>query len=222
MARAREDRLTDHHPLGRLVTDAMDELAADRPLFHSEADFQLALAWTIQRRHPTARIRLEQRLLRAPVVALDILVRLDHEAYALELKYVKSRLSVAVAEEQFQLAAGAPDVERYDVLKDVVRLERLVGDGVVQAGCALVLTNSRTFWTGSTHDRPTGYDSFRIHDGAELRGRLEWGATAGAGTRRAREQAIELRRSYPCRWRRYSRVDGSPAGELRYLSLLVT
>jgi len=122
MARAREDRLTDRHPLARLVIDAMDELAADRPLFHSEADFQLALAWTIQRRHPTARIRLEQRLLRAPVVALDILVRLDHEAYGLELEYVKSRLSVAIAEEQFQLAAGAPDVERYDVLTDVVRL----------------------------------------------------------------------------------------------------
>jgi hypothetical protein len=42
--------------LHRLVAEAMDELACARPLFHSEADFQLALGWTIQAQHPAARI----------------------------------------------------------------------------------------------------------------------------------------------------------------------
>ena len=201
----------------RLVVEAIDALAAQRPLFHSEADFQLALAWSIQTQYPEARIRLEQRLLRDPVVALDILVRLDDAVYGLELKYLKKRLTTTVGDEEFQLATGADDVERYDLLKDVGRLERLVDSQVVQAGCAVVLTNASGFWAPSATGRPVGYDRFRIHEGVELRGLLEWGPTAGAGTRKGREQAIELRGAYRCRWRPYSQVDASAAGELRYL-----
>jgi hypothetical protein len=39
----------------------MADLAAERPLFHSEADFQFALAWLIQRQHPEATVRLEYK-----------------------------------------------------------------------------------------------------------------------------------------------------------------
>ena len=39
----------------------MATLAAKRPAFASEADFQLALGWLIQERHPAARVRLEYR-----------------------------------------------------------------------------------------------------------------------------------------------------------------
>lgn len=39
----------------------LDELASTRPIFHSEADFQHALAMLIARQHPTARLRLETR-----------------------------------------------------------------------------------------------------------------------------------------------------------------
>jgi hypothetical protein len=43
------------------VGAAVTALAADRPVFHSEADLQLALAWQLQEADPTARIRLETR-----------------------------------------------------------------------------------------------------------------------------------------------------------------
>jgi hypothetical protein len=37
------------------------ELAQDRPIFHSEPDFQHALAWQVRLRHPQAKMRLEPR-----------------------------------------------------------------------------------------------------------------------------------------------------------------
>jgi hypothetical protein len=41
--------------------DLLARLARNRPVFHSEADFQHALAWEIHSLHPTAKIRLEYR-----------------------------------------------------------------------------------------------------------------------------------------------------------------
>ncbi len=43
------------------IHGALGRLSAVRPIFHSEADFQHALAWTIQLQHPDATIRLEIR-----------------------------------------------------------------------------------------------------------------------------------------------------------------
>lgn len=53
------------------VEQTMARLAARRPIFHSEADFQHAFAWQVQIDHPDARIRLETRP--RPGVRLDVL-----------------------------------------------------------------------------------------------------------------------------------------------------
>ena len=124
--------------------------------------------------------------------------------------------------EQFALATGASDIERYDVLRDIMRLERLVETGVVDAGCTIVLTNSPAFWSAPAGDRPTGYDNFRIHDGVTLEGVLHWGPTAGAGTRRGREEPIGLRGAYRCAWRLYTRVGTGGGRELRYLTVIIS
>ena len=50
----------------------MAALARVRPLFHSEADFQHALAWLIHQRHSDARIRLEYRVFGLEPVYLDL------------------------------------------------------------------------------------------------------------------------------------------------------
>ena len=39
---------------------ALSALADERPVFHSEADFQHSLAWTIREQHPVIRPRLER------------------------------------------------------------------------------------------------------------------------------------------------------------------
>jgi hypothetical protein len=60
----------------RLDLDAvtmLSLLAERRPVFHSERDFQHALAWQIQLAYPEAQIRLEPRPRRS--IHLDLLVR---------------------------------------------------------------------------------------------------------------------------------------------------
>ena len=71
----------------------MRKLAIERPLFHSEADFQHALAWRSREEHPNSGVRLEYK---PPTNAgeermqLDIwLVRLG---VAIELKYKTGKL----------------------------------------------------------------------------------------------------------------------------------
>lgn len=54
-----------------------------------------------------------------------------------------------------------------------------------------------------------------------MEGVLDWGPTAGAGTRRGREEPIVLNGTYECRWQPYSKVAAGPGGELRYLAIEV-
>jgi hypothetical protein len=41
------------------LESTLTALAFERRIFHSEADFQHALAWKLHERHPDAKIRLE-------------------------------------------------------------------------------------------------------------------------------------------------------------------
>ena len=63
-------------------------LANKRPVFHSEADFQHALAWELQLLYPNVNIRLEYR---PPGFDrrnyMDIWVIDEDKAIAVELKY---------------------------------------------------------------------------------------------------------------------------------------
>ncbi|MDE2142791.1 MAG: hypothetical protein KGJ84_10300 [Elusimicrobia bacterium] len=70
------------------IHELMAELAIKRPLFHSEADFQHALAWEIRSRLPDAKIRLEYRPSGFDRMYVDMWVVLaDGTPFAIELKY---------------------------------------------------------------------------------------------------------------------------------------
>jgi hypothetical protein len=117
-----------------LVSDAMDAIARKRPIFHSEADFQHALAWEVQLAHPTASIRLEKRVATAPNVELDVLIRLGRRRLGVELKYPRRGLTAEVDGELFTLATGADDHGRYFAVEDCARLERLVAERIIDSG----------------------------------------------------------------------------------------
>lgn len=95
----------------------MDALSVGRPVFHSEADLQLALAMVMSRDHRVSRIRLErrvalrERLRERTHVNVDVLARLDGHPIGMELKYPKRRLEcTAHADgelEDFHLPEGA-------------------------------------------------------------------------------------------------------------------
>jgi hypothetical protein len=64
---------------------------------------------------------------------------------------------------------------------------------------------------------------FRIHENRVLQGALSWGALAGAGTTRKREEPLRLRGTYSCGWSDYATVQrsaGKPV-EFRYLAFEV-
>jgi hypothetical protein len=110
------------------VAGALSALAVHSPIFHSERDFQHALAWQIQLASPAAQIRLKTRPRRG--VHLDLLVRLDGTSTAIELKYLLAGLQATVGGELFHLPhQSANDISRHDVVKDVTRVEAMLADG---------------------------------------------------------------------------------------------
>jgi hypothetical protein len=202
------------------VHGLMGRLSKERPIFHSEADFQHALAWLIHSENPDAQIRLETRPERGS--RLDLLVALGADRVAIELKYLVARFHGDVDGELFELPnQAAQDISRYDYIyiKDIGRVERFVADGVANIGWAVALSNDGAYWRPGTKQDPVDA-MFRIHEGRVLSGQLKWGLLAGPGTTRTRTDPLDLRASYTCSWTTYSTIlaaSGKPV-EFRYLA----
>jgi hypothetical protein len=189
-------------------------LAVERPIFHSEADFQHALAWQTQIAHPTARIRLEVRPTRG--VHLDLLVSTGDETVALELKYLTDGFSGTVRGERFELPRqGAHDISRHDVVKDIVRVEETIASGLATSGWVVTLTNDGGYRRAGTKAEPIDA-AFRLHEGRALAGTLGWGPLAGAGTTRKRDTPLALTGNYECRWHPYSQVTNGAGNRIDF------
>jgi hypothetical protein len=198
----------------------MRTLAEKRPVFHSEADFQHALAWEIHTVDPGASIRLE-----LPVrvdtnrIHLDLLVQCDQQRYVMELKYKTASMATDVWGERFSLSNhSAQDLGRYDFLKDVARLERYVASVQNSTGLAIFLSNDCLYWK----EPRQGITSvqFSIHDRKEISSKAEmrWAARAGPGSTKGREEPIVLKFNHYCSWKNYSTVNRS---QFKYLLLTV-
>ena len=120
------------------VPAVLAELANQRPLFHSEADFQHAIAWEIHKRLPRASVRLERPVEvshRNNRIYVDIWIEQDGHVLAIELKYKTRALQSHIGSEQYALRSQtAQDLGRYDLIKDVGRAENFVADRVPRAG----------------------------------------------------------------------------------------
>ena len=122
-------------------------LAGKRPIFHSEADFQDALAWELHQEVPDARVRLEYRPFTNKSMYIDVWLVAAGVTLAIELKYLTRKLVHDACNETFSLRdQGAQDISRYDVIKDIVRVERVVGKGRATQGYVVVLTNDQGYW----------------------------------------------------------------------------
>jgi len=199
----------------------LDHLGKTRPVFHSEADFQHALAWSIQTHRPMARVRLETRPERG--IHLDLLVEEGGRRCAIELKYATRKLDLVVDGERFDLPSrGAHDITRYDFCKDVWRVEKMMRDGYADSGWAVLLTDDGGYWRPGTKADPIDR-AFRVYEGRTVTGDLAWDDRAGAGTTRNRADPLQLTGSHVCRWRDYSTIRRSsgPAVTFRYLALSV-
>lgn len=198
----------------------LTDLARERPIFSSEADFQHALAWQLHLQDQGAKIRLEHRP-SSTRMYLDIVVESDNKRTAIELKYKTRKLDVTVNGETFRLAdQGAQDCGKYDVLKDIERLERIVDGEQFHEGYMVFLTNDPHYFTSREEDNETVDRQFRLTEERVLTGELKWSEAAGPGTIKGREEPIRLSGQYAVNWKPYSQMD-APYGEFRMLIVRV-
>ncbi len=192
-------------------------LARKRPVFHSEADFQHALAWELHATRPRATVRLEFPISpgrASKTLHIDILL---NKTCAIELKYKTVECEHSLRGEHFSPKShGAQLLGRYDFVADIARLEQLVRSGPCTEGYAIILTNDRQYWNCKEADVQTLDRDFRIHEGATIGGMLRW-ANPDLRYLGARKAGIELRGKYALLWRDYcSRLN------FRYLAVKVT
>lgn len=200
------------------LTYIMNQLTENRPIFHSEADFQHAFAWELHKHLPDCNIRLEVNPFATDQRAyLDILMNLNNQLIAIELKYKTRKLELDYYGEAFRLLnQSAADIGRYDFIKDITRLERFTNKIPGSRGVAIMLTNDYSYY-----NPPTKYNQvdkeFRIHKDRILKGNLKWDDRASAGTKRGRENDLVLNKEYSLQWNHYSSVSENHNGHFKYL-----
>lgn len=203
--------------MNKVLGQALQGLGKGRGVYHSEADFQFALAWETKQLRPDADIRLEIPLqVGSRAYEIELLFRVDGKRVAVELKYFKAPLIGTVEGEHYRFQNGTPLLtNRYDVVKDIMRLEHLLSLDYVDEAYAIVLTNQSGYWKPGRAN--SGFDAaFRIEEGRSLTGILAWGEGVG-GTASKRERPLELHGSYDLHWRDFSTIPDQVNGLFRVL-----
>ena len=202
------------------IQHLLTDLAESRKVFHSEADFQHALAWHIHQTMSKCQIRLEYPM---PVEhrKLHVDIWLPEEKVAIELKYATRSLELDHKGEPFALRNhGAHNQRRYDFLQDIHRLELMRRmPKFCEAGHAVLLTNDPLYWKDPTRD--TMDTDFRVHEGQMISGKRAWSNQASWGMVKGREKPIQLKGSYRLHWQDYSDISEEPPGKFQYLAVSV-
>ena len=190
------------------IDAVLKKLKDKRRVFHSEADFQFALAWELQQQYPDASLRLEYPPPSDQKKHIDILVRLGDNAYPIELKYKKAKFNAMVNGEQYSLTDhSAQDLGKYDFVKDICRVEAFRKHiSGYREGYAIFLTNDSAYWDIPKNDN-IGYAAFSVHNGAVKEGSMSWGPSMNKSSIEGRENPLALSGSYSIDWHEYSRVD---------------
>ena len=197
------------------IEPVLASLSKRRPIFHSEADLQHELAHELRAYDPDLAMRLEYPMGIDGRASLDILLRKGAAQFGLELKYLCRSAQVTIDDEVFALKhQSAHDIRRYDVVKDIVRMERFAARLDAPAA-VLVLTNDPSYW--SSRRRTDTIDAaFDLSDLSKLNGTRSWAAAAGAGTIKGRADPLIISGSYDLNWHDYSDL-GAAGGRFRYL-----
>lgn len=200
------------------IERVLQQLSLERPIFHSEADFQHALAWKIHLIYNNAKIRLEfNPYTDGQRVHIDIFIQIQDVRYAIELKYKIRKLDIDSNGESFHLLnQSAQDIGRYDFLKDIVRLEKFTHEYDHAKGIAVFLTNDVGYWQKANNNN-TVDRAFRVFDDRVITGNLSWDNRASAGTKKGRESDLDINGKYMLKWKDYSNLEKSTKGKFRYL-----
>jgi hypothetical protein len=205
------------------LNDHLLELKGQRKVFHSEADFQFALAWEIQKKHPNAKVRLEYCLPQTNrKMHIDILVIIGDEQYPIEVKYKTLKVDKVVENEAYNLTnQTARDQGRYDFLLDVERIELLHQSlPGFKKGYALMLTNDNNYWKNPQSTNTVDAE-LMINEGIVKHGEMQFADHASEGTKKGRIKPISLRGAYTLQWNEYSQIGSEKFEEFKYLLVTI-
>ena len=159
------------------IVNVLQNLGVSRPAFCSEADFQLSFSWELktylaQSQSVLYEIFLERRFeTNAKDCYVDICIESEDELYLIELKYKTIRDMVQMSNrlngKHLLKEQAANDLGRYGYLKDVCRIENILGtrtDKIIRKGFAIILTNDSKYYKEPTFALNTIDHTFRIHE----------------------------------------------------------
>ncbi|TPW73830.1 hypothetical protein [Schumannella sp. 10F1B-5-1] len=181
----------------------LSSLAARRPVFHSERDFQFELAWEVRTRVPDVRVYLEPRP--SANVHLDLAFEHDGAYSALELKYLTRHWDgTDPSGQSFTLTnQGALDYGRYGGVRDVTRIESFLRSRPGSNGAAIALTNDSGYWRQRA---TTARDAaFRIAEGQKLHRELRWSSPPSS---KKHDHPLSVAGLYELSWSNYSAFGG--------------
>lgn len=196
----------------------IDILKVKRPVFVSEADFQLEMAWVIKEEYPNAKVRLEYCPSFDGSMHIDILVIIDNIWIPIELKYKTKGCSKTINNEIFNLKNhSAKDINCYLYLKDIERIEKIKKEeNLFSKGYAIFITNDMAYIKAPLKD-DSFYKDFSLENGIIKSGLMNWKLGVGKGTIKNAEKPIRLNSEYKMEWENYSIIDNSNSGIFRIL-----
>lgn len=199
----------------------LEHLVSSRPVFHSEADFQFAFAWSAITLYPTLEVKLESHPTPNESLDLALFDPISNEGLAIEFKYKTGAWDGVVNGESYSLKShGGSDIGCYDIVKDITRIERFIEGKAGWKGYVITLTNESGYWNLRTHGKATNAGAFRVSHGLTLNGIREWGPNTG-GTKKGREQSLVIKGSYDLKWRNYSKLSDRAAGTFKLLVVAI-
>jgi hypothetical protein len=145
--------------------------------------------------------------------SVDILAfdKVSSKKYLFEVRYKTKRLKINIEGMEYNLKNhGAQDQGRYDYIKDIEKLERLVDSRDNTEGFALMITNDHYYWEPPVKNESIDKD-FLLYNGRTLNGHLKWGEHAAKGTMYNRETFIQIKRKYNIKWDEYVNYDSKNA-----------
>ncbi len=200
------------------IIKILSKLAKDRPIFHNEKDFQLALAWKIRGELPDLNVRLEKRInIQDDIINptesdrfFDIFLFNNDGIVIIEIKYKTKAFHYEIDGESFELKKhSAHDQGRFDFIKDIKRIEKALEiykhENIKCLGFSIMLTNDSGYCEKIKDENVKYKDiDFRIHQGKILKGELKWKYEPSKGTTSGREYPLILEGEYSLDWRTYS------------------
>lgn len=124
------------------------------------------------------------------------------------------RIDQLLLREELRTAGGELFLDRYGELMNLSASGQLAMRKVFEA-------HLMTAPTGATRAAQTTSAAFSLCDARTFSGLLDWSARASSGTKRKREQPIQLAGRYSLGWREYSEVATKYYQRFRYLAVEV-